>query len=120
MKGSQALSRAKSQTIADENREASCQRTTSLYNSRLPLNQSFKCILNLQVCSCDEYPFASTWNGGSIDPARTSLKRISATHNSESGRPLAKDFYLKERLLDFTIYPATVSGGGDEFWVHIK
>ncbi len=58
--GVDALQRAKSLVVQDANRKSSCSLASSLYNTRLPLNQSAACNAGTQVCSCDEYPFAST------------------------------------------------------------
>jgi hypothetical protein len=124
------LQRAKSEVVQDENRKRACRLGDALIKTRLPLNQSPKCAAGTQTCTCDEYPFASTWNGARFDPDRTSVKEINAAHNSGAGGGrLSSNFYLRERVLDFTLYPEQVqpydpsaesNRGGDSFWVHIK
>jgi hypothetical protein len=124
-----ALQRAKSETVQEENRKRSCRAADSLINFRIPTNQSAKCAANSQVCSCDEYPFASTWNGGRFGPARTSAKRINADQNRDAGSGKLTGFYTSQRVLDFTQYPeqvqpydpsAETNRGGDDFYVVVK
>lgn len=56
--------------------------------------------------SCDEYPFASTYQGGYfVGAARTSKRYIKKGHNS-SGGGLTVNFYKKNRMRD-----------GERFWV---
>ncbi len=87
------------------------------------------CATGAQVCSCDEYPFASTRNGGYFDPDRTSAKNINNDQNNSGGAGNLTNFYRVQRVLDFTQYPDQVqpydpaletNRGGDDFWVHIK
>jgi len=127
--GAAALQRAKSLTVQEENRKQSCSLATSLYKTRLPLNQSATCAEGTQRCSCDEYPFASTWSGGRFNPDRTSAKNINFEHNLKAGSARLTNFYLAERVLDFTQYPEQVqpydpnaesNRGGDDFWVYVK
>jgi hypothetical protein len=82
-----------------------------------------------QVCSPDEYPFASTWNGGAFNPNLTSVKNINRKQNENAGRSNLSNFYTRERVLDFTFYPDNVSPydpnaernrGGDDFWVYVR
>jgi hypothetical protein len=124
-----ALQRAKSRKIGDFNRRASVSLDNSLYNTRLPLNQSVSCAAGLQDCEKDEYPFASTWNGGAFNRNRTSVKNINASHNRNAGSGNLTAFYTRERVLDFTFYPDNVSPydpnaernrGGDDFWVYVR
>jgi ZU5 domain len=124
-----ALQRAKSETVQDENRKRSCRLADSLIKTRIPTNQSAKCAANSQVCECDEYPFASTWNGGAFSPARTSAKMINGAHNQAAGSGNLTNFYTSQRVLDFTQYPEQVqpydptvatNRGGDNFWVVAK
>jgi hypothetical protein len=127
-----ALRRAKSEAIQGLNRDASCgAKDSSLINVRQPLNQSASCAANQQPCSCDEYPFASTWDGGNFAPGQTSVKRINGKHNENAGGgKLSSGFYARERVLDFTNYtgapfspydPSLESNrGGDDFWVLVK
>jgi len=129
VRADKALQRAKSEVVQEENRKRSCSLATSLYNTRLPLNQSASCAAGKQRCSCDEYPFASTWSGGNFDPERTSAKLINYVHNGNAGSGRLTSFFTKQRVLDFTQYPDQVqpydpsaesNRGGDDFWVHIK
>ncbi len=131
--GINALQRLKYRPISRVNQRASCgSQSTSLIESRIPLNQSASCGAATQTCSCDEYPFASTWNGGNFAPNRTSVKRINAQHNATAGSSNLTNWYLKNRVLDYTIYtgedgPMSAydpnlesSRGGDDFWVFIR
>lgn len=127
--GVDALQRAKSLVVQDANRKSSCSLASSLYKTRLPLNQSAACAAGTQVCSCDEYPFASTWNGGRFVPDRTSAKLINDAHNKNAGTGNLTGFYAQQRVIDYTSYPEIVtpydpsaeSGrGGDDFWVYIN
>jgi hypothetical protein len=82
-------------------------------------------------CSCDEYPFNSSWNGSFLNTNGTSARHINAGQNGEAGTRLQL-FYQAERVLDYTpdpgipynignegvSIPARV--GGDDFWVHIE
>jgi hypothetical protein len=124
-----ALQRAKSRVVQQLNRDKSCSLATSLLNTRLPLNQSPMCTAGTQTCSCDEYPFASTWNGGNFRPERTSAKQINDRHNKAAGTARLANFYTSQRVLDYTFYPDLVqpydpnaesNRGGDNFWVFIR
>jgi len=82
-------------------------------------------------CSCDEYPFNSTWNGAFLNRSGTSARYINLGQNVEAGNRLGR-FYQAERVLDYTPNPGVgyVIGneaqsvpsrlGGDDFWVHIE
>ncbi|MFC9282808.1 NucA/NucB deoxyribonuclease domain-containing protein [Streptomyces collinus] len=48
---------------------------------------------------CDEYPFASTWQGASTGSGNFSWRMIDATQNEEGGKALGR-FYLYNRVLD--------------------
>jgi VCBS repeat-containing protein len=128
------LQRAKSEVIKRTNRTASCgEQNSSLINSRQPLNQSSSCAAGTQRCSCDEYPFAATWNGGNFRPDKTSVKRINFDHNQNAGNQYGT-WLLKERVLDFTNYACEDGNGifctydpnlesnrsGDNFWILIR
>jgi hypothetical protein len=127
--GSAALQRAKSEVVRRSNRDQSCTLASSLFNTRLPLNQSSSCVTGTQRCSCDEYPFAATWNGGRFNPEHTSAKFINNDHNQNAGSGNLTGFYRVQRVLDFTQYPEQVqpydpsaesNRGGDDFWVHVE
>lgn len=124
-----ALQRAKSRVVQEENRKKSCSLASSLLNTRLPLNQSPMCAASTQTCSCDEYPFASTWNNGNFRPERTSAKKINDSQNKAAGTGTLTQFYTSQRVIDYTLYPdqvrpydpnAELNRGGDNFWVFIR
>lgn len=58
-------------------------------------------------CECDEYPFASTKQGGYYMPSATSVRRINLTHNRSGGGQLIA-FYNSQRVIP-----------GDKFWVKV-
>jgi hypothetical protein len=49
--------------------------------------------------TCDEYPFASTWQGAYTGGGKFSRRMIDADQNEDGGRAL-KDWYLYNRMLD--------------------
>jgi hypothetical protein len=121
---SNTLQRLKNTDLAQKNRAASCTSSTALINVRPPYSSS-TCSPGQAGCQCDEYPFASTWNGGKFDPDRTSVKWINGLQNNKAGGGKLTGFYTTERVLDLTLYPAGAGdsvawGGGDIFWVHVK
>lgn len=123
-----ALHRAKDTRFANLNRSRACQADDSLHKTRLPLFQSASCAARLQPCSCDEYPFAATWEGGFMQPEQTSAKEISHAQNMSAGSGRITSFFRKERVLDLTRYPTSgpfdlstiVREGGDGFWVYVN
>ncbi|MFF7928993.1 NucA/NucB deoxyribonuclease domain-containing protein [Streptomyces mirabilis] len=48
---------------------------------------------------CDEYPFASTWQGASTGGGQFSWRMINATQNEDGGRAL-KNFYGYNRIIE--------------------
>lgn len=83
-------------------------------------------------CSCDEYPFASTYEGAFFQPATTSVKNILSRHNSSGGGKLGI-LYNSMRVVDLSYdlnnglgsredpTPGFVRvSGGDSFWVAVK
>ncbi|MGW2520821.1 NucA/NucB deoxyribonuclease domain-containing protein [Streptomyces sp. NPDC001617] len=48
---------------------------------------------------CDEYPFASTWQGASTGGGHFSWRMINATQNQNGGKALA-NFYLYNRIIE--------------------
>ena len=82
-------------------------------------------------CSCDEYPFNSSWNGSFLNTNGTSARNINAEQNGVAGTRLQR-FYQAERVLDYTPDPGIPYNignegvsiparlGGDDFWVHIE
>jgi hypothetical protein len=51
------------------------------------------------LASCDEYPFASTWQGASTGGGSYSMRMIDAKQNSAGGRALG-NFYLYNRIIE--------------------
>lgn len=113
--------------VARQNRTASCEKTNanSLINTRIPVQTSLSCASDRSLCECDEYPFASTWSGGAFSPNTTSVRIINATQNTNAGSGTLSQWYLRERVIDLTVYPdppdGTIpfKGNGDSFWVHV-
>lgn len=120
VRGSAALQRNRWPTDQDRNRAASCGSSDSLFETRLPVQQSASCAANPAGCSCDEYPFASTYSGGAYDPDRTSVKRINHDHNVLAGGGRLSGFYSRERVIDLAQFPGDAGNRGDDFWVHVK
>jgi hypothetical protein len=116
---SNALQRTKFDPVKDRNRTAACSRTgsTSLLITR-PAPVSASCQQNAAGCECDEYPYASTWNGAAFDPAGTSVKVIRGNNNGIGG-VRHKQFLQAERVLDFTESEASAPNG-ENFWVHVE
>ena len=121
VRGSAALQRNSWEVDQKRNRAASCgDSSSSLFNSRQPVRASASCSANALGCSCDEYPFASTYSGGAYDPDRTSVKLINAQQNNLAGGGRLSGFYARERLIDLAQFPGDAGNRGDDFWVHIK
>jgi hypothetical protein len=126
-KALQRLKDSGSNGVAQQNRNAACRGTnaSALINIRLPKQTSLSCSVDEANCECDEYPFASTWSGAAFSPDTTSARIINATHNGNAGGGNLTQWYLRERVLDLTVYPnppdGTIPsrGDGDRFWVHI-
>lgn len=57
--------------------------------------------------SCDEYPFASTYEGAA-ENSDYSCRMVPKTQNTDEGRDIRLPFYKDNRVLD-----------GDLFWVHV-
>ena len=119
VRGDGALLRARWEATQTLNRDASCRAPDSLFNTRQPQRASTACEAGTVECSCDEYPFASTYNGGAFDPARTSVKLINHRQNMSAGSGRISSFYGREHVVDLAQFPGDDSRG-DEFWVHIK
>ncbi|WOT40573.1 NucA/NucB deoxyribonuclease domain-containing protein [Streptomyces coeruleorubidus] len=58
--------------------------------------------------SCDEYPFASTWQGAKYGNGKFSRRMVNAKQNTDAGKAL-KGFYTYSRVLE-----------GDRFLVWIR
>lgn len=125
--GDGALQRLKNTTVAQNtNRRASCTAATSLIRTRMPVQSSTTCTPDAPGCQCDEYPFASTWNGGYFDPSRTSVRWINGVHNLNAGGGNLTTFYRTEHVIDPAEYPNNwlpenryENGPQDDFWVHV-
>lgn len=63
-------------------------------------------------CQCDEYPFASTLQGGYTLPASTSTRRILGIHNVKGGTEWSRALRI-ERVLPDEV-------GTDPVWVYVK
>lgn len=92
----EAIHRTLDTTVRDENRaqvRRTCRDVWGDYDGAL--------------LNCDEYPFASTYEGAASGDDRYSARLIDADDNQEAGRRLGQ-FYRENRVLD-----------GDAFYVHI-
>lgn len=117
---SNALQRTRVASLKQANRNNACGFADAVINLRP--QSTATCSQAPSTCECDEYPFASTWNGGWLNKDGTSARWVQAAHNRESGSRLQR-FYQSERLLDFTAANSaydTSRLGGDDFWVHIE
>jgi len=127
------LQYAKLGKVRDRNRFASCNRPPATGAPGLivtrPGGTSASCQANGADCQCDEYPFAASWNGGAVDPARTSVKMIKGDDNGNVGRKYG-NWLVSQRVLDFTTFadgPFTpldmdvpTYESADTFWIHIQ
>ncbi|KAF1025595.1 MAG: hypothetical protein GAK29_01834 [Acinetobacter bereziniae] len=60
-------------------------------------------------CQCDEYPFATTYQGGdALENPGVSVRRIEASDNKSAGARLGV-FYTQQRILD-----------DDEFYINVE
>jgi hypothetical protein len=128
--GSNALQRLQDNTKIDLNRRAACNKDSpnSIISKRLPTNASFSCrrpdgtVITSNPCSCDEYPFASTWQGAATSgEARVSAKFILASENNATGGGAYKGKLLQMRIIDFTDHSVTNAADtrNDNFWVWV-
>lgn len=78
---------------------------------KIKLNRSAACPDNFPKTtrenSCDEYPFASTYQGAHTGGGSYSHKAVNLEQNTNHGNSLSR-FYAENRMLD-----------GDKFWVQI-
>ncbi len=73
-----------------------------------PYSGSASCpTLSSLNCECDEYPFASTKQGGHYMPFATSVRGINLSHNRSGGGQLIA-FYSSQRVIP-----------GEKFWVKV-
>jgi hypothetical protein len=126
--GSNALQRLQNESKQNSNRYKSCRKDNpnAIINDRRPINASDSCkkpggVVNTSPpCSCDEYPFASTWQGASTTGVeRVSAKYILAAENNAAGGGAYKGKLLHLRVIDFTDHSVTDSMDpqNDNFWV---
>lgn len=128
LKADRALQRTQIPLMRAANRHAACGDTRSSIIQQRP-KQSRSCAESHAVgCDCDEYPFASTYQGAFEQWATTSAKYLQQEDNRAIGSALAS-FYARERIIDLSYetgqpgvptnpYPGFVRVmGGDLFWV---
>jgi hypothetical protein len=138
VRGSSALHRTQVDVVSRANNAAACTRQYSIINALLRTSSSCPNGAADSQCQCDEYPFASTYEGAfsvmpnlpSVDvPNTASAKYILGTHNGAAGSALG-EFYLKQRVIDLSTLtgeagtpsnpdPAYSRNTGDSFWVKI-
>lgn len=140
VQGSSALHRTQIEFLRAANSDAACIRAWSIINVTPRASTSCPNGSTDGTCQCDEYPFASTYEGAfsvmpnlpvTEVPPTASAKYILRGHNATAGSALG-DFYLKQRVLDLSILtgqPGPPSNpdpaysriyGGDSFWVKIN
>lgn len=124
------LQRTQIEIMRDANRYASCGSSSSLISQNPKASASCSPTGGVATCQCDEYPFASTYQGAFELPSTTSAKYILSAHNAKGGNDLLT-FYRQQRVIDRSYetgqpgtrvdpYPAFVREyGGDAFWVHV-
>ncbi len=124
--GSNALQRLQDDRKINLNRNAACRNSDAIIFVRLPTNASTSCtrpdgtIITSGSCSCDEYPFATTWQGANTaGTSRVSAKYILARENNAAGGGAYKGKLLQMRIIDFTDHSVTDSADArnDNFWV---
>ena len=108
----QGLEYAYDDAVTNSNRSASCTRSSSLWNLRGRPMSAACAAPNPPTCSCDEYPFASTYQGGAYSPESTSARLVVAADNSGMGR------LLSQFLLDQRVFPRRVEI--DPYWVDVS
>ena len=116
------LQRAQLLDVINANRDASCNSSTSIFKTggaKLP-SRTCRATPTPVDCQCDEYPFASTWNGAAYDRMHTSVQLIWGSDNNQSGGGRLNGFYTRERLLDFALNPTGNHGDNDYFWVKVE
>lgn len=101
------LKRIADHVTINKNRRHTCQNIGSMFNS-LPRQNSSSCPSNESDCNCDEYPFASTSEGGR-NPW-SSVRRISSEHNSRAGGYYG-EFLSRQRV---------IAEQSDPFFVYVK
>lgn len=125
-----ALHRTQIAAMRNANRYASCSTVSTSIISRHPQHSASCPNERADPCDCDEYPFASTYEGAFAGRTTTSARFVSRTDNRAVGSALA-DFYARQRVIDMSYeteqrgtlknpYPSFVfDETGDAFWVHI-
>jgi hypothetical protein len=129
--GGMALQRLKDRVKQNDNRDEACSKNAnrvplSIIRSRLPTNGSAQCTSGGTVnegapCSCDEYPFASTWQGAlSGNRDSVSAKFILDRDNKAAGTANLTNALKQMRVADFTdhsVTNATMNPNNDNYWV---
>lgn len=67
-------------------------------------------------CDCDEYPFASTWNGAYFQIDTGSARYVNSAQNQAAGGRIG-NFYQRERVIDLST--SQNPNQGEAFWVQI-
>jgi Deoxyribonuclease NucA/NucB len=109
------LQRLTEKVLQDANREVSCNRTYGIIALR-PQYSAFCLTSNTTGCQCDEFPFASTYQGGTDNGSARFIQ--TADNQAAGGGVLSQTFYVRERVLD-PIKSSTINGE-DNFWVFIR
>jgi hypothetical protein len=104
--------------VRNENRRVACGSSNSSLRATRPAPVTASCQQNSAGCECDEYPYASTYNGASFDAPGTSVRIIRGNNNGVGGTK-HQQFLQAERVLDFT-QSETSAPDGENFWVHIE
>ena len=115
---SNALQRTRFPDVIGRNRSVACGPGNNSLRASRPAPVSASCQQNATGCQCDEYPYASTYNGASFDEPGTSVRIIRGNNNGVGGTR-HQQFLQAERVLDFT-QDETSTPGGETFWVHVE
>ncbi|TWG88507.1 deoxyribonuclease NucA/NucB [Cupriavidus gilardii J11] len=125
-----ALQRTQMPVMRDANRYASCGNVKSSIIRQRPKHSESCASSGGKSCDCDEYPFASTYQGAFENRSTTSAKYVLGSDNRAVGSALAT-FYASERVIDLSYetgergvptnpYPSFVRDyGGDLFWIYV-
>lgn len=115
---SNALQRTRFPNVIERNRNVACGSGNNSLRASRPAPVTASCQQNPTGCQCDEYPYASTYNGASFDEPGTSVRIIRGNNNGVGGTR-HQQFLQAERVLDFT-ENETSTPGGENFWIHIE
>jgi hypothetical protein len=130
--GGMALQRLKNRPKQNINRGEACDKELdriplSIIRDRRPTGASARCtsgdgsVIETGSCSCDEYPFASTWQGAFYgNRASVSARFIGTKDNSAAGSANLTNAMKAMRVADFTdhsVTGATMDPRNDNYWV---